>query len=74
VHYSWTAFWVNSQTPDNVTKVLADAMKKAMADPESQAFITKTDAEVMALGPDPTIGAYLQGVVVGFGLSLEGAG
>ena len=52
VHYSWTAFWVNSQTPDNVTKVLADAMKKALADPESQAFITKTDAEVMALGPD----------------------
>ena len=27
-------------------------MKKALADPESQAFITKTDAEVMALGPD----------------------
>lgn len=52
VHYSWTAFWVNSKTPDAIVKVLSDAMKKALAEPESQAFITKTDAEVMALGPD----------------------
>lgn len=36
--------------------------------------VAQARALVMALDPDPTIGAYLQGVVVGFGLSLEGAG
>jgi tripartite-type tricarboxylate transporter receptor subunit TctC len=52
VHYSWTSFWVAAKTPDAVVNVLADAMQKALAQPDSKEFIEKTGAEVMPLGPD----------------------
>lgn len=52
VHYSWTSFWVSAKTPDAVVNVLADAMQKALAEPDSKAFIQKTGAEIMPFGPD----------------------
>ena len=52
VHYSWTAFFVNSNTPDSVVKVLADAMQVALAQPDSVEFIVKTSAEPMPLNPE----------------------
>jgi len=51
IHYSWTAFFVNANTPDEVVKVLADAMQQALAQPDSVDFIVKTSAEPMPLGP-----------------------
>ena len=52
VHYSWTAFWVPTKTPDAVVKVLADAMQKALAQPDSKEFVEKTGAELMPFGPE----------------------
>lgn len=52
VHYSWTSFWVAAKTPDAIVNILADAMQKALAQPDSKAFIEKTGAEVMPLGPE----------------------
>lgn len=51
VHYSWTAFFVNPKTPDAIVSILADAMKKALAQPDSIAFIEQTGAEPMPLDP-----------------------
>jgi tripartite-type tricarboxylate transporter receptor subunit TctC len=51
VHYSWTSFWVLAQTPDATVRILADAMQKALAQPESKAFIEQTGAEAMPFGP-----------------------
>jgi len=51
IHYSWTAFFVNAKTPDAIVSVLADAMKKALAQPDSIAFIEQTGAEPMPLDP-----------------------
>ena len=52
VHYSWTAFWVPTKTPDAVVNVLADAMQKALSQSDSKEFIVKTGAELMPLGPE----------------------
>ena len=52
VHYSWTSFWVAAKTPDVIVNVLAEAMQKALAQPDSKVFIEKTGAEVMPFGPD----------------------
>ncbi len=52
VHYSWTAFWVPAKTPDAVVKVLADAMQKALAQPDAKEFVVKTGAELMPFGPE----------------------
>ena len=51
VHYSWTAFWVPAKTPDAVVKVLADAMQKALAQPDAKEFVVKTGAELMPFDP-----------------------
>jgi tripartite-type tricarboxylate transporter receptor subunit TctC len=52
IHYSWTAFFVNPKTPDKIVEVLASAMQKALAQPESIAFIKQTSAEPMPLNPE----------------------
>ena len=52
VHYSWTAFWVPTRTPDPVVNVLAAAMQKALSQPDSKAFVEKTGAELMPFGPE----------------------
>lgn len=52
VHYSWTSFWVAANTPDSIVKVLSDAMQKALAEPDSKAFVEKTGGELMPLNPE----------------------
>ena len=52
VHYSWTSFWVAANTPDAIVQILAEAMQKALADPESKAFVEKTGAELMPFNPE----------------------
>ncbi len=52
VHYSWTSFWVAAKTPDAIVNILAEAMQKALAQPDSKVFIEKTGAEVMPFDPD----------------------
>lgn len=52
VHYSWTSFWVAASTPDSIVKILSDAMQKALAEPDSKAFVEKTGGELMPLNPE----------------------
>jgi tripartite-type tricarboxylate transporter receptor subunit TctC len=50
-HYTWTSFYVRSDTPDNVTARLADAMQKVLATKASQDYAVKTLVELMPLAP-----------------------
>lgn len=52
VHYSWTSFWVAANTPDAIVNILSDAMQKALAEPDSKAFVEKTGGELMPLNPE----------------------
>ena len=47
VNYSWTSFYVLSSTPDDVTRILADAMQKALHSDAAKAFVKKTGGELM---------------------------
>jgi len=47
VNYSWTSFYVHANTPEDVTKKLADAMQKALHSDEAKAFVKKTGGELM---------------------------
>lgn len=49
--YAWTAFFVRSETPDDVVAKLAAAVPKAHASGEVKAFIKRLGAEAMLLGP-----------------------
>ncbi len=51
VHYSWTSFWVAAGTPDSAVKILSDAMQKALAQPDSKAFVENTSGELMPFEP-----------------------
>lgn len=50
-HYTWTSFFVRSETPDNVTARLADAMQKVLGTKASQDYAVKTLVELMPLPP-----------------------
>lgn len=47
VNYSWTSFYVRAETPDAITRKLADAMQKALHSPEAQEFVKKSGGELM---------------------------
>lgn len=47
VNYSWTSFYVRADTPDDVTKMLADAMQKALHSDAAKEFVSKTGGELM---------------------------
>lgn len=47
VNYSWTSFYVRSETPDDITRTLADAMQKALHSPAARDFVKKTGGELM---------------------------
>lgn len=49
--YSWTSFYVHSQTPADVTKVLADAMTDIMSKPESHAWLAREGSLPMPSTP-----------------------
>ncbi len=51
VNYGWSGLYVHADTPEAIVSVLADAMKKTLASPESQAFARKVGSEVMTFGP-----------------------
>ncbi len=51
VSYGWSALYVRSETPDDVTTVLAEAMQKALATNASKEFASKRGAELMQFGP-----------------------
>jgi tripartite-type tricarboxylate transporter receptor subunit TctC len=47
VNYSWSSFYVRAQTPDDITKKLADAMQTALHSDAAKAFVKKTGGELM---------------------------
>ncbi len=51
VNFLWNGFFVRSETPDDVTNRLADAMQKVLLTPESKSYAAKVWAEVLPLGP-----------------------
>lgn len=52
INYPWTAFHVRTETPDDITAKLADAMQKVLSMPESKEYVAKTTGtELMPLAP-----------------------
>lgn len=47
VNYSWTSFYVRAETPDDITRKLADAMQKALHADSAREFVKKTGGELM---------------------------
>lgn len=47
VNYSWTSFYVRAETPDDITKKLADAMQVALHAQSARDFVKKTGGELM---------------------------
>lgn len=47
VHYSWTAFWVHTDTPEEIVEKLSGTMLEILAEPESKEFVAKSSAEIM---------------------------
>ena len=52
VNYSWTSFYVRSETPDDVTAKLADALQKALAANDAKEFVRKTGSQLMPYAPE----------------------
>jgi tripartite-type tricarboxylate transporter receptor subunit TctC len=52
VNYSWTSFCVRSETPDDVTTKLADALQMVLATSEAKDFVNRMGADLMPLAPD----------------------
>lgn len=52
VNYSWTSFYVRSDTPDDITGKLVAAMQKTLASPVAKNFVEKTGGELMPYPPD----------------------
>lgn len=51
VNYGWSGLYVRSDTPDDIVAILANAMQKVHAMPESREFAKKLGSELMNLGP-----------------------
>lgn len=51
VQYSWNSFYVRSQTPDDVTARIAEALKKAMATNEGRELMRKSGMEFVPSSP-----------------------
>ena len=49
VQYSWNSFYVRSQTPDDITAKLTEALKKVMATAEGKDLMTKSGMEFVPL-------------------------
>ena len=52
VQYSWVSFYVRSQTPDDITKKLAEALQKTLTTEEARTFARKTGGELMPYPPE----------------------
>jgi tripartite-type tricarboxylate transporter receptor subunit TctC len=51
VTYSWNSFYVRSDTPDDATTKLADAMQKVLATNAAREFVKTVGTELMPLAP-----------------------
>jgi tripartite-type tricarboxylate transporter receptor subunit TctC len=51
INYTWTSFYVRSDTPDDITNKLADALQKILTMPAAAEFAKKSWAELMPLPP-----------------------
>ena len=51
VSYTWNSFYVRSETPDDVTTKLADAMQKVLATNAAREFVKGVGTELMPLAP-----------------------
>jgi tripartite-type tricarboxylate transporter receptor subunit TctC len=51
VNYSWTSFYVRSETPDDITARLAEALEKVLATQDARDFVKRMGAELMPLPP-----------------------
>jgi tripartite-type tricarboxylate transporter receptor subunit TctC len=49
-NYGWSALYVRSETPDNITIQLATAMRKALASGASREYAARYGSELMTLG------------------------
>ena len=49
IQYSWNSFYVRSQTPDDVTSKLTEALKKVMATVEGKDLMSKSGMEFVPL-------------------------
>ncbi len=52
VNYAWTSFCVRSETPDDVTAKMVDALQKVLATQEARDFVKKMGAELMPFAPE----------------------
>jgi tripartite-type tricarboxylate transporter receptor subunit TctC len=60
VFYTWTSFYVRSDTPDDITSKLAAAMQRALASPAARNFVAKAGGgELMPYAPDAMLNFQL---------------
>lgn len=52
LNYGWSALYVRADTPDDITRVLIDAMQKVFASDASKDFVLKAGNELMPLYGD----------------------
>jgi tripartite-type tricarboxylate transporter receptor subunit TctC len=71
--YVWTSFFVRADTPDDVTKTLADAMQKVLVSPAAKAYQATIPTQPMLFGPDE-MRAFQLSEIERFGRVAKAAG
>jgi tripartite-type tricarboxylate transporter receptor subunit TctC len=52
VTYSWNSFYVRAETPDDVTRKLAQAMQEVLHTEAARSFVRSAGTELLPLGPE----------------------
>lgn len=52
VNFSWTAFYIRSEAPEDATKKLVDAMAKIITTDASKEFAKRMNLQLMPIGPE----------------------
>lgn len=71
--YVWTSFFVRADTPDDITKKLADAMQKVLVSPEAKAYQATIPTQPMLFGPEE-MRAFQLSEIERFGRVAKAAG
>lgn len=71
--YVWTSFFVRAETPDDITKKLADAMQKVLVSPEAKAYQATIPTQPMLFGPEE-MRAFQLSEIERFGRVAKAAG
>lgn len=50
-NYTWTSFYVRSDTPDDIVRVLSDALQKVLASSAARAYANETMVDLMPFDP-----------------------